>query len=234
MCREGLVGARACTPKQACARAPRSSVPWAALLPVSEEVCAMPALPPAGRREKFQELIVKERDLSNFMDGFPSRKAAKVDEMRARQDAIVGLLERINKLMVGGARAGGTAQPWGTDCLRVRHARALTRGRARPSCCRPFPLARCPAPTSSRRCRTSWSTSRCSWKTRRCGRQPGQGCAAPRCWHLLACAAVKWGAGSPDAHCHTLLPMGGRGACADDPGPPEGRARAAAVGAGQD
>lgn len=44
--------------------------------------------------------MTKERDLSNFMDGFPARKAAKVEEMRARQDAIVGQLEKINKLAV--------------------------------------------------------------------------------------------------------------------------------------
>jgi len=51
-------------------------------------------------REKFQELVAKERDLSNFMDSFPSRKAAKLDEMRAKQDAIVAQLEKINKLVV--------------------------------------------------------------------------------------------------------------------------------------
>lgn len=31
-----------------------------------------------SNREKFEELIAKERDLNNFMEGFPSRKAAKM------------------------------------------------------------------------------------------------------------------------------------------------------------
>jgi hypothetical protein len=34
------------------------------------------------------------------MDSFPSKRAAKLSEMRAKQDAIVGLLDRINKLQV--------------------------------------------------------------------------------------------------------------------------------------
>eukprot|EP00200_Dunaliella_tertiolecta_P010673 CAMPEP_0202381376 /NCGR_PEP_ID=MMETSP1127-20130417/35240_1 /ASSEMBLY_ACC=CAM_ASM_000462 /TAXON_ID=3047 /ORGANISM="Dunaliella tertiolecta, Strain CCMP1320" /LENGTH=623 /DNA_ID=CAMNT_0048980319 /DNA_START=178 /DNA_END=2049 /DNA_ORIENTATION=+ len=60
---------------------------------------AVNAAEEAAKREKFQELVAKERDLSNFMDGFPSRKAAKVEEMRAKQDAIVAQLEKINKLV---------------------------------------------------------------------------------------------------------------------------------------
>jgi hypothetical protein len=31
-------------------------------------------------KEKFQELVAKERDLLLFVDGFPSRKAAKLDK----------------------------------------------------------------------------------------------------------------------------------------------------------
>ncbi len=38
-----------------------------------------------ARREKFEELVAKERDLNNFMDSFPSRKAAKAEEQRAKQ-----------------------------------------------------------------------------------------------------------------------------------------------------
>ncbi|KAF5830861.1 hypothetical protein DUNSADRAFT_13941 [Dunaliella salina] len=60
---------------------------------------AVNAAEEAAKREKFQELVAKERDLSNFMDGFPSRKAAKVEEMRAKQDTIVAQLEKINKLV---------------------------------------------------------------------------------------------------------------------------------------
>jgi len=59
---------------------------------------AVNAAEEAAKREKFEELVAKERDLTNFMDSFPSRRAAKMDEMRAKQDAIVALLERINKL----------------------------------------------------------------------------------------------------------------------------------------
>jgi intraflagellar transport protein 74 len=50
--------------------------------------------------------VAKERDLSLFMDGFPSRKAAKLDEAGGRQDAIVAQLERITKLMVSREGAG--------------------------------------------------------------------------------------------------------------------------------
>ncbi len=49
--------------------------------------------------------MAKERDLTNFMDSFPSRRAAKLEEQRAKQDAIVAALERISKLqnIAGGA-----------------------------------------------------------------------------------------------------------------------------------
>ncbi|KAG1670889.1 hypothetical protein FOA52_000391 [Chlamydomonas sp. UWO 241] len=59
----------------------------------------------AARREKYEELVAKERDLNNFMDSFPSRRADKMQETRDKQDAIVGLLEKIAKLssMTGGA-----------------------------------------------------------------------------------------------------------------------------------
>lgn len=67
-------------------------------------------------REKFQELVAKEQDLSNFMDGFPGRKAAKIEEMRTRQDAIVGQLEKINKLMV---RCGGVKEDSRRSCERM-------------------------------------------------------------------------------------------------------------------
>lgn len=49
-------------------------------------------------REKFEELVAKERDLNNFMDSFPSRRAAKLEELRHKQDAIVALLDKMNKL----------------------------------------------------------------------------------------------------------------------------------------
>jgi len=52
----------------------------------------------AAKREKFEELVAKERDLTNFMESFPSRRAAKMDEARATQDAIVQRLDRITKL----------------------------------------------------------------------------------------------------------------------------------------
>lgn len=40
----------------------------------------------------------QERDLNNFMDGFPGLKAAKAAEAQAKQDATVALLDRIGKL----------------------------------------------------------------------------------------------------------------------------------------
>lgn len=58
----------------------------------------MPHTQEAARREKYEELVAKERDLNNFMDSFPSRRASKLDEARSKQDAIVALLERITKL----------------------------------------------------------------------------------------------------------------------------------------
>ncbi|GAX82423.1 hypothetical protein CEUSTIGMA_g9851.t1 [Chlamydomonas eustigma] len=59
----------------------------------------------AAKREKFDELVAKERDLNNFMDSFPSRRAEKLKETQDKQDAIVSLLEKITKLqgLVGSA-----------------------------------------------------------------------------------------------------------------------------------
>lgn len=49
--------------------------------------------------------MAKERDLNNFLDSFPKRRADKLEEMRSKQDAIVSLLEKITKLqnLAGGA-----------------------------------------------------------------------------------------------------------------------------------
>lgn len=52
----------------------------------------------ASKREKFEELVAKERDLNNFLDSFPSRKASKLGEKQAKEDAIVALLDKITKL----------------------------------------------------------------------------------------------------------------------------------------
>lgn len=52
----------------------------------------------ASKREKFEELVAKERDLNNFLDSFPSRKAAKTAEKQQKEDSIVQLLEKVNKL----------------------------------------------------------------------------------------------------------------------------------------
>jgi len=56
-------------------------------------------------REKYDELVAKERDLNNFMDSFPSRRAEKTREAQEKQDAIVALLDKIAKLqgLVGSA-----------------------------------------------------------------------------------------------------------------------------------
>jgi intraflagellar transport protein 74 len=49
-------------------------------------------------REKFEELVQKERELNNFMDSFPSSKAEKLGEKQSREDAILNCLDKINKL----------------------------------------------------------------------------------------------------------------------------------------
>ena len=56
-------------------------------------------------REKYDELVAKERDLNNFMDSFPSRRAEKTREAQEKQDAIVAVLDKIAKLqgLVGSA-----------------------------------------------------------------------------------------------------------------------------------
>ncbi|GIL44084.1 hypothetical protein Vafri_1639 [Volvox africanus] len=51
-----------------------------------------------ANREKFEELLAKERDLNNFMDGFPSRKAAKMQEKQSKEDGIVAILEKVVKM----------------------------------------------------------------------------------------------------------------------------------------
>nr|AAO92260.1 intraflagellar transport protein component IFT74/72 [Chlamydomonas reinhardtii] len=51
-----------------------------------------------ANREKFEELLAKERHLNNFMDGFPSRKAAKMQEKQQKEDGIVGVLEKMVKM----------------------------------------------------------------------------------------------------------------------------------------
>ena len=42
--------------------------------------------------------MAKERDLNNFMDSFPSRRAEKTREAQEKQDGIVALLDKIAKL----------------------------------------------------------------------------------------------------------------------------------------
>ncbi|KAL6756806.1 intraflagellar transport protein IFT-71/74 [Haematococcus lacustris] len=72
---------------------------------------AVNAAEEATKREKFEELVAKERDLTNFMDSFPSRRADKLAELRSKQDAIVALLEKINKLQsIAGAALPSTKQ----------------------------------------------------------------------------------------------------------------------------
>ncbi|KAG2495583.1 hypothetical protein HYH03_006183 [Edaphochlamys debaryana] len=51
-----------------------------------------------ANREKFEELLAKERDLNNFMDGFPSRKDAKLKEKQSKEDGIVATLEKVVKM----------------------------------------------------------------------------------------------------------------------------------------
>lgn len=59
---------------------------------------AAPAADDASRREKYEELVTKERELNAFLDSFPSKRAAKMGELQERSDAISATLERITKL----------------------------------------------------------------------------------------------------------------------------------------
>lgn len=54
-----------------------------------------------ANREKFEELLAKERDLNNFMDGFPSRKAAKMQVRRRRRVCGRGVWERVLRGLLG-------------------------------------------------------------------------------------------------------------------------------------
>lgn len=58
-------------------------------------------------RAKYDELRAKERELTAFMDAFPQRRAAKQQEMQAKQDTIVALLAHIKEMQEGGGGGGG-------------------------------------------------------------------------------------------------------------------------------
>ena len=54
-----------------------------------------------ANREKFEELLAKERDLNNFMDGFPSRKSTKQQDVETILDAkSLTFLEKIGDWFV--------------------------------------------------------------------------------------------------------------------------------------
>eukprot|EP00798_Chlamydomonas_sp_ICE-L_P011195 gene11195-18812_t len=76
----------------------RTARPRAVAALVQGNSPAVNASEEASKREKYEELVTKERDLTNFMDSFPSRKATKLDEARTRQDSIVSLLDKLTKL----------------------------------------------------------------------------------------------------------------------------------------
>ncbi|KAF6253295.1 intraflagellar transport protein IFT-71/74 [Scenedesmus sp. NREL 46B-D3] len=57
-----------------------------------------PDIDEQGRREKFEELKAKEKELNAFLDAFPQRKAAKAAELAAKQEAVAAGLERMSKL----------------------------------------------------------------------------------------------------------------------------------------
>ncbi|KAF8068364.1 IFT74 [Scenedesmus sp. PABB004] len=61
----------------------------------------------ASRREKFGELVGKERELRAFMDAFPQRRAAKAAELAARGEAINAALARLAALRARGDGGGG-------------------------------------------------------------------------------------------------------------------------------
>lgn len=58
-------------------------------------------------RAKYDELRGKERELTAFIDAFPQRRAAKQQELTAKQEAIVKLLQHLTDMQQG--TAGGTA-----------------------------------------------------------------------------------------------------------------------------
>lgn len=71
-------------------------------------------LPLRVPREKYSELITKERELHAFMDAFPQRRAAKVAELAATSDAVNATLQRASRViassMVHRGASGGKAQ----------------------------------------------------------------------------------------------------------------------------
>ncbi|KAI8472521.1 MAG: hypothetical protein J3K34DRAFT_457787 [Monoraphidium minutum] len=66
-----------------------------------------------ARREKYQELCAKEREIAAFIDAFPSRRDAKRRELAERQDAVAAALERLaaRPAGAGGSAGGGAQQP---------------------------------------------------------------------------------------------------------------------------
>jgi hypothetical protein len=102
----GQVRARA--PPASASRTPASQPRAAGPAPLrtwAAASCAAPAVQTgpggaeeAARREKYGELLAKERDLAAFTDGFPALRAAKGAEVAEAQAQVLGVLERVARL----------------------------------------------------------------------------------------------------------------------------------------
>ncbi|KIZ05137.1 intraflagellar transport protein 74/72 [Monoraphidium neglectum] len=71
-----------------------------------------------ARREKFEELCAKDREITAFMDAFPARREDKRRELAERRDAAEAAIERLARQLAAGggvgaapARAAQAARP---------------------------------------------------------------------------------------------------------------------------
>ncbi|GMH40442.1 hypothetical protein BSKO_08346 [Bryopsis sp. KO-2023] len=62
-------------------------------------------------KEKMEELLQKNHDITSFIDGFESICAERMEEKRAREEAVVGVLDRVSRLEAMTARASKKNQP---------------------------------------------------------------------------------------------------------------------------
>jgi hypothetical protein len=93
----------------------RPSLPLHLKAPAQPPTLSLPLPPPlqggsnsseeASRREKYNELCTKERDLAAFVDSFPARRAIKYQEVADGQAQVAAALERIGRLQA--LAAGG-------------------------------------------------------------------------------------------------------------------------------
>lgn len=61
-------------------------------------------------RERFNELVHKENDISNFINSFESLKAARLKEQKEKEETIVSVLDRVSRLETLTAHSNGSSQ----------------------------------------------------------------------------------------------------------------------------